>query len=227
MDKKELRSELAFFVNVTEGTADVDFATTRLNKFLDRGYNYLVEKAKLQSSRNLWVTFVDITWPASTLRFTLPTEIHGKVYIATLDVTGGEPGVRFDAGPDFTWAGTHVWQWPGTAGPGAAKTIRVFYEAVAESLISDESVPVLVPPQYHWLIVWQAALLMRTLADDRVPTGWREEYNEMFLDYLKHVSRGRPLTSTPRIHGGSGGLDSATTLNVAGFGSVGDGLSPP
>ena len=224
MDLKTLRSELAFLVNFTEGAADQDFVTARLNKALNRAYTKEVASAKLVATRKFFLANESHTWPASTLRFSLPKSLRGKALVDWQDVTDGEPGVRLDG---ISWFDRDTLQWDGEDGPGSARTIRFFYEAVAEELIANEQEPRLIPPEYHMLIVWTAACFLRGIGDDVVPRDWKIEREELRLDYQKWVARGRPLTDTPRVRDSRDGGFGATTQNVAGFGSPGDGLDPP
>lgn len=232
MKRSEIRGEVAFLVNFTEGVADQDTTTARLNKMIQQAYNQEVERAKLASHRRFWQMNQDVTWLADSATYSLPTSLRGKTLIDILDTTEGEPGISLLFGEssnsvgDVSWKDKDTLQWSSTSGPSSDRTIRFTYEAAAETLLDDESTPALVPPQFHYLIAWTAAILFRMIADEQVPRDWRVEQNEMRLDFYKHVGRGRPLSSTPTV-GGKGG-DAATTSNsVDAFGSFNAGLTVP
>ena len=207
MNRKQLREELAFLLNFTEDTADQDFAKARLNKLLDRAYNLEVERAKTMASKDYFKgVSADFTWSASTQTLALPTALEGLTIIDVMDVTGGEPGFALvfafgngNSGGEVFWKDKDTMQWTGVGGPGSARTLRAVYEQRATDLQDDEAEPDLVPSQFHWLIVWTAAILGRTTADDQSPRDWKDERKEMRLDYTKYVSKGRPLSNSPRI----------------------------
>ena len=229
MDRRELRSELAFYVNFTEGAADQDFATARLNKALASAYKKIVGRAKTMTNRDHWVMNQEVTWPASAVRFTVPDALTQKGVIDIVDVTGSEPGFRFviGSGGDAFWYDRKTLQWvSGSTGPGSARTLRFFYEAAAEDWKTDEESPQLIPPELHMLLVWEAACDLRNVGDDRVPADWRYERDELRLDFYKWAARGRPFNNVTTI-GSAGETGGASTVNVEGFGSAGDGLSPP
>lgn len=232
MNRKQLREELAFLLNFTEGTADQDFVTNRLNKGLDRAYNQIVERAKLHGGSAYFrgVT-ANFTWAASAQTLAVPVTVSQFTIEDVYNITAGEPGFPLvfgndAAGGDLFWKDNVTWQWGGTGGPGSAMTLRAVVQQTAENL-TELAEPQLIPAQFHWLIVWQAAVLMRLAADEKAPADWKEQFRELTLDYQKYVSRGRPLSLVPSIVGGSGAGSGPTTFNVAGFGNSGDGLSPP
>lgn len=207
MNRKQLRSELAFLLNITEGTADQDFATLRLNKLLDRAYNMEVERAKTAAVKAYFQGFTDdIEWATGEQTLAVPDAIRGVSIIKVYDITNGEPGVPIifgrnaSSGGDIFWKDNETWQWTATTGPTQDLTLRAYYEQIATDLQDDETEPSLVPSQFHWLIVWSAAVLGRSTADDMAPSDWRYELKEMRLDFIKHVSKGRPQSLNPRIN---------------------------
>lgn len=207
MNRKQLRSELAFLLNFTEGDADQDFAKARLNKLLDRAYNLEVERAKLSAGKDYFKgVSANFTWTVSTQTLALPSALEGVSIIDVVDITAGEPGTALEfafgygtSGGDVFWKDKDTLQWTAVGGPGSARTLRAVYEQRAADLQDDETEPDLVPSQFHWLIVWTAAILGRSTADDMAPGDWRLEQREMRLDFYKHVSKGRPLSNSPRI----------------------------
>ena len=207
MNQKQLRSEVAFLLNFTEGTADQDFAKARLNKLIDRAYNLEVERAKTAAGKAYFKGFTsDFTWTASSQTLAVPTALSSVTIIDVYDITNGEPGVPLifsfgegNAGGDLFWKDKDTWQWTASGGPGSALTLRGYYEQVAEMLQNDDDEPLLVPAQFHYLLVYTAAILGRGAGDDIAPAEWKEERREMRLDYIKHVSKGRPLSASPRV----------------------------
>lgn len=199
MNRKQLRGELAFLLNFTEGDADQDFAKARLNKLLDRAQNLEVERAKLHGGKAYFQgATANFTWAASAQTLAVPSSLQGPSIIDVYNITSGEPGLPLvfgdDAysGGDVFWKDKDTWQWSTVGGPGSALTLRGYYEQVASDLQDDEDEPDLIPSQFHYLLVWTAACLGRAGADDRIPQDWKDERKEMRLDFYKHVSKARP-----------------------------------
>lgn len=204
MNRKQLRSELAFLLVVIEGDSDQDFATLRLNKLIDRAYNLEVERAKTAAVKDYFKGFTDdFTWTAAEDTLTVPDSLIGVSILTVMDITNGEPGIPLtfsrsgQGGGDIFWKDRETWQWSTVGGPSADLTLRGIYEQIAVDLQDDEAEPTLVPSQFHWMLVWSAAILGRSGADDMVPQDWRAELRDMRLDFHKHVSKGRPQSLTP------------------------------
>jgi hypothetical protein len=210
MNRGTLRQELSFLLNAEENAADQAFNTSRLNKAIDQAYEREWERAKLHANGEFSKMYQDgLTWPASQLRLVLPESLASKTIIDIYDITSGEPGAVLISKSNYTWADRGTLQWVGTTGPGSAKSLRVYYEAVAEPLINDDAVPVLIPPQFHQLLVWSAGCQLRAGADERMPPDWVTERDDLRLDCYKHLSRGKPL-SAPPVMGGQGGVGDAS-----------------
>lgn len=206
MNRLEMQQEVSFRLNFTEGSADQDFTTTRLQKLIQQSYNKLVERAKLVGTRRQFLdASADITWAASAQQLELPEALLNKTIVDIYDVTNGEPGYPLVVANDGLSAGDMFWydretlQWSTVDGPSSARTLRLYYVATAEELSLDNSTPRLIPPQFHELIVWDAAILGRQIADEGAPESWLYERNEMWLDFAKFVALGKPLSDTPRI----------------------------
>jgi hypothetical protein len=213
MNRGELRAEVAFAVNFTEATASQDFVQARLNKAIQAGYRKLIERAKLNGSRVFFQMNNEFTWPADAQTLAVPASLVQKTIVDIYDITDGEPGLPIVVGRDaqsggsIFWLDHKTWQWSTVGGPSSAVNFRALYEAVAENLVADSDVPELVPPQFHDLIVWEAAVLLRQIADEGSPAEWRHERDELRADFYKHCSRGRPASHVQRIfpsasHGG-------------------------
>jgi hypothetical protein len=231
MNRKQLREELSFLLNVTEKGTAQDFVTKRLDKSLDRAYNQVVERAKLHGNSEYFRgVSAEFTWTAGAQTLTVPTTVTPYALEDIYDVTNGEPGYPLQFGHDAAggqlfWRDNETFQWGTRGGPGAAMTLRAVYQKIAENLTEDAE-PELVPPQFHWLIVWQAAVLLRLAGDEKAPAAWNQQLANLELDFYKHMSRGRPLSMTNTIRGGDGAGSGPTTYNVADTSTPGDGLGP-
>lgn len=201
MNQKQLRQELAFLLNFTETNSDQDFVLNRMNRLLQQAYNQTIERAKLGASRAFFqATSTSFQWAASAQTLTVPTEILTANIYDIWDITNGEPGRSLtfgrdanDSSCDLFWYDQKHWQWSGVGGPAAAMTLRATYEKIAEDLDEDTG-PTLIPPQFHWLIVWEAACLGRLGADEKLPQAWKEQRDDLFFDYCKYVAHGRPTS---------------------------------
>lgn len=196
MNRRDMRSELAYILSVREGEADQDFQTTRLNKALDKAYERCVLDGRNHGTRVHFELNQASVWPADATTLVLSAAFNAKELVTIYDITEGEPGIELREREDFTWLDRNTLQWQdGSTGPGDDVTLRIKYLASAEDLASDASVPLLVPPEHCMYIVWEAALYLRGIADDEVPNFWRDRHNQARVAYIKHVSRPRPDTS--------------------------------
>lgn len=204
MNFKEMRSELAFLLSFNEGEADQDFATARLKKALQFAYDDEVRQAKLEGQYRWFKSNSQFTWPANQVTFTLSSSIAKAGIIDFWDITSSSPGVRLTVRENWEQGGVVWWlkndtlQW-GNLGPQSDRTIQVDFLAVTEKLLDDTQIPNLMPPEYHWLIVWSAAVYLRQVADEGVPDSWFGRYKAMQMDYWKTLSRGRPFSDVPTV----------------------------
>ncbi len=211
MDLAELRDQLAFSLNHNDGQTDQDFSDARLNDNINWAYRREVRGAKLEGVRSYFTKNDSFTWAADAVTQTLPLNLRRKQIVVFKDITSNDPGQKLTVSADGARGGVHwvdnnTLQW-GTSGPGATKTIRAFYLADAEKLTDDADEPELIPEEMHELIVWSAAVYLRTVADEFAPPGWLAALTEARMDYHKYVSRGRPYDDEPWIRYRDGDLD--------------------
>lgn len=233
MNRGEIRSELAFLVNFSESTAAQDFVQARLNKAIQQAYRRIIEAAKINGSYQFFhLRSQSFTWAASTQTLAVPDYLINKVIIDLYDITDGEPGFPIAFGRDSQdvglvfWADYKTWQWATVDGPGSAMTLRAVYEAVAEELVSDGDVPQLIPSQFHDLVVWEAAILLRKAGDEAAPPDWKEDRDNLLLDFYKHVSRGRPTSHVRQVLPAGGASRGAADPAEIGSVTPGAGLNP-
>lgn len=204
MNRQDLRSELSFLLNFSETSADQDFSTTRLNKALQWVYEDEVRQAKLEGLSRRFRKTTTFVWPASQVRLELPQAVHQKNVQAFWDITNSDPGYRIIVretnldGGDAYWFDNKTLQW-GSVGPASTLTIRAEFLASAEFLAGDQDEPQLIPPDYHKLIVWGAAVLLRSIADEQPPEFWAMKHKELQHDFWKFLSRGQPISDTPTV----------------------------
>ncbi len=204
MNREQLRQEVAFLVNFTEGTADQDFTVARLNKAIQYAYRNEVRQAKLTGLSRWFKKVAQISWPASQVRYKLPNSLSKKNIIAFWDITNSDPGYVLDvrgdslSGSSLFWYEADTLQWAST-GPSAATTLLIEYLADSEYLAADGDSPDLIPADYHDLLVWSAAIYLRTVGDEQPPSHWVAEREQFRYDFWKFLSKGRPFTDTPSV----------------------------
>lgn len=205
MNRKELRDELAFVLNFNEDQPDQDFTAARLNKALQYAYEDEVRQAKLEGQLRWFKANTEFTWPASQTTLTLPPTLQRAGLIEFWDITSNDPGVpitireNWQQGGDLHWLNFDTLQW-GEDGPASATTLRVDFMAYPEKLLNDQQSPILIPIDYHHLIVWAAAVYLRDIADEAVPQRWDRKHREIQMDYWKFLSRGRPFSDVPVVN---------------------------
>ena len=196
MNLLELRDDLEFCLNATSGQTHQDFTTSRLNKSLNRAY-------VREGGRNWFLAQEEVVWTANQNTFVLPTHIRHRQMYEVWDVTSGDLGTRVHFGDNgldgnIFWLDHKTLQW-GTSGPGTDRTLRVQYYAEPEELIADSDEPTLIPVPFHELLVWSAAVWLRSIADEKPPEAWVMQREELRFGYYKHIARGRPVTTKPWI----------------------------
>lgn len=204
MNRSELRSEVGFLLNFNEGQADQDFSTSRLNKAVQYVYELELEQAKQIGMSHWFRKTQNISWPSGQVTLELPSSLDQANLIGIYDITNANPGNQIviretaqDNGDAF-WLDYKTLQWAST-GPSEDKTLQVHYLARAETLAGDADSPTLIPPQFHWVLVWSAATYLRKIADEDAPQSWMSELKDWRHRYWKFLTRGRPLSDTPTI----------------------------
>lgn len=211
MNFKELQDELALVLNFTPDTVDQDFNSTQLQSQLNSAYMREVRQAKQNAGYAYFRNYFDFIWPANALTYDLGNQIAWQDFDSFYDITSSEPGYRLIVGDvpgqtDIWWQTPTILQW-GTIGPGSERTLRVRYLAKAEKMLNDIDEPQLIPPEYRELLVWSAAVYLRTIADEMAPQAWLGKLEELQHDFWKGLSKGRPHTYVPRVRPSQSDLD--------------------
>lgn len=203
MNVGELLDELGFVLNFNDGQTDQDFTNARLLRLLQRGYERAVKRAKQEGVIEWFKSATDITWPASQALLTLPGIVKQKQVQEVRDVTDDTVGYTFNilnSPHSFYpfWKTSSTLQW-GDTGPDSDRTLRFYFYASPEKLLEDFQEPLLIPDEFHELIIWEAACIARQVADETAPPAWIQERNEMRMDYFKFVSHGKIKINTPWV----------------------------
>lgn len=207
MNFLELQTEVKDLLNFNSGQTDQDFTTTQVKNAINRAYDREIVRARQHAMKAYFQKTDTLSWPASQLTMPLPANLKYKDLIRITDTTNADPGYElvFDdtaQTADVFWKDSNTLQW-GSAGPSQAKTLRFEYIASAVKMVADIDEPLLLPPEFHELLVWSAAIDLRRRADEASPGEWQAAYKELQTDLWKHVMRGRPhqnvATITPHV----------------------------
>lgn len=211
MNRGELRTYLSTVLNFNSSSTDADFSTTQLNQAIQLAYNRCVVDAQQHGTRKFFLKTVQFTWPSGQLQYQLTNTASNTSTISIRDVTDAEGGPGYPV--DLWWKEHNVLQWATTDGPSENRTIELHFLASAEDLLSDGTVPLLVPLQFHELIIWEAAIWLREVADETAPGAWVGNRTTWQQRYWKHVSSGRPMEDAPTV-GMSQGLISGQANDI-------------
>lgn len=184
----DLQDEVKDLVNFTEA-ADKDFELVRIKGALNRRYESELLIAQQQGGATWFHVNQSVTWTGSTATLVLPAGLSKASLIELSDITDNDPGYPLPG--EVFWLDHRTLQW-GENGPAADKTIRLTYLSRPVTMVNDADEPELIPPEFRMLLVWSAAVFLRTKADEGSPQEWRHELNEARLNFWKTISRGRP-----------------------------------
>jgi hypothetical protein len=168
---------------------------------LNEAYNQIIlEAVQLGKFTNFHFTET-FTWVGSEKTWQLPVVLVGAQWLRAEDITDSDDGDVLDIGDSPNQS--EIWfkdmdtlQW-GTTGAPRDTAIRVTYLPHAESLEVGAQEPLLIPSQFRWLLVWRAAMLMRSVSNESVPKAWANEFAQLKEIYYKWLSKGRLSHSNP------------------------------
>ena len=115
------------------------------------------------------------------------------------DITDRDPGLELDF--DVTviqWKDSETLQW-GTAGPGRDTNVRIEYLATPLQMVEEGDEPDLIPYRFRWLLVWRAAVIALTVADQAVPPIWSVHIRALQSQFHSSLSKGHPMVNDPPV----------------------------
>jgi hypothetical protein len=203
MNYTELQDRLKFVLDFNDTQTDGAFTAARIKQALNMAYEREVNKANEEGSQRYFKGTVEFVWPSAQLTYQLTPPLSKRGLIRITDVTESDPGRRIvfsenGLNGDVFWKDRNTMQW-GTQGPGANRTLRAEYFAKPWPMDADDDEPDLIPEQFHELLVWSAAVFLRTVADESPPMRWVSERDEFRIDFWKYLSRGRPMSDVPTV----------------------------
>ncbi len=201
MNFGELQDQVKFLLNFNDGATDQDFSLTRIKQAINMAYKREVNRAQQHGNRDFFTAYEDHTWSSGESTFTLPASIKkrsGKI-VRFEDVSSTGLGTLLDIGTRASdglvvWRDRETLYW-GDSGPSEDKTIRIIFLSDAQDLATDADEPSLIPPAFHELIVWSAAVFLREVADEEAPPSWKRRLEDLQDDFWKALSRGRVFES--------------------------------
>jgi len=208
MNLDALRTKVSFLVNFNTGQADQDFAGTTADSNRDvdfainEAYRDEVEKGKQNGNRNYFLETRSFTWPAGEQTQPIPLDVLGKTIIAFRDDTQLTPGPiapKFDAlveGSGLFIVNRRTFGLQ--PAPGTARTFTILFLANAAEMKESDDEPELIQPQFHDLIVWSAAILLKQVADQRSPPEWLSKQLDYRNQWWKFLSLGSPVLHPPQ-----------------------------
>ena len=192
MNRREIRDYAGFILGFNDEQTEGDFTTARLNKAINWAYENRWNETKQQVARASLVEYTDVEWASGEPTFELPEDLRGKALYKFVQVSSD---VELQLSIRFQTRNVLMWD---ESGPTGDITLRVYYIATAEKLETDEQVPLLIPPAHHQLIAWDAAILLKTIADQEVPAKWTTMQENLSMSLVKDLDS-RPLADYARI----------------------------
>ncbi len=124
--------------------------------------------------------YYDITWPSGQVTYSVPAVLRNSQLLGVYNITANNTigpkqviGRDSDEATIFFLDGNTL-QWA-KDGPSSDQVLRFEYFPAAETLLLDTDIPALIPPQYHYLLSWRVAAVMKTMRSGMVPQAWLEE----------------------------------------------------
>ena len=207
MNLGEMRAAVARKLSFRSTSPDQDFkgATTTWST-IDDAINEALkdehEEALTEAGYQRLQMSYSASWPANQLLFQIPGPIELSDLIAVFDVTDdtrGSPlwmGDRLSEG-SIAWRDFRTMEW-GDSGPNSTRTLLITYVANPAELKEETQSPMFIRANYHHLIPWAAAIILRLEADEQAPSQWLKRRDEIRMRFHKTMSQNQPYLTGPR-----------------------------
>lgn len=211
MNLAELRNRLNWLLHFNPTQADQAFAGESANDTY-KHIDYLLnasgrEEIRLGQlvRRGAYKARYVLSWPTSATTVDIPALLRGAQILHINDVTDSDTvGTLVPFNEEFV-AGVNGWyqysttQWGQYPAPGSARTYNVIYLARWVDLRNPADVPGLIPEDLHDLLLWSAAVLGRTVADESPPAAWLKQRDELRQQYHFQLAKGVPMIYPPTV----------------------------
>ena len=199
-----IRSGVSKIVNFNEDQPDQDFdgsdddAYRDIDFAINEAYEGAVEDILAEGDPELMEGFCDDLWPANEQTHKIPSFLEQDMITRIDNITARNPGESvllyprgFNYEPTNFFVDRNTLQW-GTSGPPADTTYRYFYSMYAKEMHKAVDEPILVPRRYRKLLQWDAAINLRTMAEDEAPPRWMQHREKIWERMILAASKGRP-----------------------------------
>lgn len=218
MRLEEIRDKVNFLVNFNPGQSDQSFAgpSTDINKYTDwainEAYREEIRIARRMVSRMAFLKTQGMTWNANAASMPIPLNVKDRDIYAIRDDTNESPGFILTFS-DSTSPVTGIYRydhetWGWYPAPSSAKTLSIYYLASPNEMKNAGDIPDLLKPDDHDILVWGAAILLRSAADEAAPTKWERRHEDLRWQLHKGIAQGLysvSINPPPRIrHNGLG-----------------------
>jgi hypothetical protein len=163
---------------------------------LNEAYDDEVEESKQNGDPRWFLAELQATWSSGVSTFTLPALVRGTRIERIADITSSYPGQELWVGDNPQRAQIH-WRdrdtlWWGSSGPGSDRTILLTYCSDPETLEDPDDEPMLIANKFRHLLMWAAAMILVTMADQEAPSEWRRRRDDIRDRWQKFLMMGRP-----------------------------------
>lgn len=207
-----LRVETSRIVNFNQGQPDQDFDGTsddawdEIDAAINEAYENLLHDMIAETDPDMFMVNEELTWSSGDLTYQLPEHLEQDNLEWIEDITSSDPGdIVWVHGrginyyPDVLWKDYRTLQW-GTSGPSGDRSLRFHHMARAADMKQPEDIPEYVPARFRKILAWDAAIILRTEAEDEAPSQWLGHRNAVWEKIEILLSQGRPrLTNRARI----------------------------
>lgn len=215
-----LRSHVAQVLNTQPGDPDQAYVGpdedpwSVIDDAINESYTDELAEAIDNTDEDLFRESETITWPISQRTLELPEWTDNVLRIVRIDDETNEvPGsmlwilsraAYFE--PTISWLDRRTLQW-GTSGPEETKTLRLHYIPMANEMSLPTDTPRYIHYGFRRLLVWGAAVIVRTSVHENAPGSWiqrrdelRERYHQMLWKRnLRDTERPATVSSGPEF----------------------------
>jgi hypothetical protein len=188
MTRAEIVARVQLYMNANSTQQSTEFSNAAFIQFVQDAYTRLWNRIRYSVNASGNVAKVDIQWPQGQSTYAIPTSLQGKELMGFYFINGdGTTGQRFDV--RYVDPQTLMWvsnpQFPAF---NSAQNMRVYYRVTAEQLTSDNSVPLLLNPEHHEAIVYEALIQIKEIEDQTVPESWVARRDDLEFYATKSVA---------------------------------------
>lgn len=194
MNVGQIREAVKRRLNMNASQLDDSIDPAGWLDFINEAYSDTWKLVRNTAPRECTVESVDFTWPAGANTYTLPTELKNATIYQIIQVNA--QGVPCGSFWGFFEKRNVLRLPPGS--PVGGLTFRIYFIPEAEELTGDTSVPQLIPPQHHDVIMWECLNTVKALFDKEVPERWESTLEDLKFLLCKEFMA-RPINDRARI----------------------------